>query len=103
MTFGCSTSGTAAGPNGDGILTTVQFSTVSDGTSALTLSGVAMTDTASLPITLTATDGSITFVSPTATQTPANTNTPTQTSTPLPPTATPNQWGSTIAGPVPTL
>ena len=82
VTVSCSTTGAGAGPNGAGILTTIQFSTVADGTSPATLSSVTLEDTGGSPSIRTTADGSITFVSPTATQTATSTSTPTFTSTP---------------------
>ena len=73
VTFNCSTTGASPGPDGTGILATVEFATVADGTSPLVLSSVALTDTSAESIALTTTNDSLTFVSPTATPTPTAT------------------------------
>lgn len=91
VTFTCSTTGAIAGPNGDGVLATIEFGTVSGGTSPIALSGVSLDDTGGLPLGVTTTDGSITYVEPTATSTttvtntpPPATSTPTESATPTP-------------------
>ncbi len=88
--FGCLTTGGFGGPNGDGVLATVRFATVADGSSPLTLASVSLTDIANSPIPATTTDGAATFVTPAATATSTETATPTLTSTQMPTaTATP--------------
>ena len=86
VTFNCTTTGVAPGPNGTGVLSTVQFTTVADGTSPLILSAVTLTNTSAGSITLTTTNGSLTFVSPTPTPTP--------TATPFRPDLTVTKSGS---------
>ena len=60
VTFGCDTTGAQPGPNGAGILATVEFGTLSLGTSLASLSGVTLTDTSGTPLSLTTNDGTIT-------------------------------------------
>ena len=60
VTFGCNTTGAQPGPNGAGILATVEFGTLSLGTSLASLSGVTLTDVSGTPLSLTTNDGTIT-------------------------------------------
>ena len=60
VTFGCNTTGAQPGPNGAGILATVEFGTLSLGTSLASLSGVTLTDASGTPLSLTTNDGTIT-------------------------------------------
>ncbi len=70
VSFSCTTAGAQPGPNGDGVLATIQFATISDGTSTVALSAVTLEDTDSNSQSATTADGSITFVTPTITPTP---------------------------------
>jgi hypothetical protein len=72
--------GLQPGPNGSGILAQVDFTTTGEGTSALALNGVSVTDTLLLPQPSTTSDGTLTVQFPTATPTP----TPLPTATPTP-------------------
>ena len=60
VTFGCETSGAQPGPNGSGILATVQFGVLGPGTTPVTLSGVTVTDTSGASFAMTTNDGTIT-------------------------------------------
>ena len=77
VTFACFTLGmTLLGPDGDGILATIEFGTVSEGTSPVALSAVTVADIMGGGPGATTIDGSITFTSgptptPTITPTPA--------------------------------
>jgi hypothetical protein len=59
LTFGCHTSGAGAGPNGAGVLGTVQFTILSTGTTQMTLSA-ALASTTGQPLDINTGDGIIT-------------------------------------------
>jgi hypothetical protein len=59
VTFDCSSSGAPAGPNGSGVLATVQFQAIGTGNSPATLSGITLADTSSTSQAAVTTDGSI--------------------------------------------
>ncbi|MCI0855877.1 MAG: hypothetical protein J4N98_04250, partial [Chloroflexi bacterium] len=101
ITFGCSTTGDGPGPSGRGVLTALKFGTTAAGRSELTFARVTLSDTAGLPVAPTAANGAITFVSPTATDTPPSTETPTATA--LPATATASATATTAATATSTL
>lgn len=58
--FGAYSYGTAAGPNGNGVLATVTMSAVAAGTSQLSLSGLKVTNVAGQELTVVSTSGSVT-------------------------------------------
>ena len=58
--FGAYSYGTAAGPNGSGILATVTMRAVAAGTSPLSLSGLKVTNVAGQEVTVVSTSGSVT-------------------------------------------
>ena len=111
FTFGCSSTGGFGGASGTGILATVRFATVADGSSPLVLSA-SLSDTSSSPIPATSADGAVTFVAPTATATstatpvPTVTNSPTATATSTAtstPTLTSTPTATSTATSMPTL
>ena len=96
-TFGGFSFGTQPGPSGSGVLAIITLHAVGEGTSALDLDDVQVTDTGGQPQDVTTEDGSVVVgptPTPTDTPTPTPTNTPTRTPTPTPtrtPTATPTE------------
>jgi hypothetical protein len=84
LTLNCTTTGAQAGASGDGVLATVQFATVSAGTSPLALSSASLLDTSGASQTATTGDGGVTVDIPTATPTHTPTATPTSAPTPTP-------------------
>jgi hypothetical protein len=97
VALSCSTVGLQPGATGDGVLATINFSTVAEGDSPLDLSSVLILNTLSLDLNPQTTDGSITVAFPTPTSTATPTFTPTDT-----PTATPTNTPTPTATPVPT-
>jgi hypothetical protein len=89
VSVSCSSTGVILpGPDGTGVLATITFSPVANGTSALGLQNVVITNTLSLPSAVEATDGSVTVAIPTPTPTVTLTPSPTASATPTP-TSTP--------------
>ncbi len=60
VTFGCQTSGGAAGPQGAGVLTTIQFTILSLGVTPVSLSAVTVATSTGVPYSISANDGTIT-------------------------------------------
>ncbi|MGB2693975.1 MAG: DNRLRE domain-containing protein, partial [Dehalococcoidia bacterium] len=84
FTRSCTSLGLQGGPDGDGVLATIVFAAVAEGTSPILLKNVQLTHTLPLLHEVTTTDGSVTVVMPTATPayTPTDTPTPFLTDTP---------------------
>jgi hypothetical protein len=94
VTFTCSSVGLSSGRSGNGVLATLQFSTLTGGTSPVVLVDAKLSTTDLVLFDIQRTDGSVTVTTPSPTPTVTNTATPTPmdtpTTTPTPvPTATP--------------
>jgi hypothetical protein len=82
--FGCTTTGLAAGPDGEGVLATIEFVALAPGDSPVTFSSAGAADTSGVAFTVVTADGLVSVETPTATPTVTPTLAPTLT-----PTATP--------------
>ena len=95
VTFTCSSTGLASGPDGTGVLATLQFETVGEGKSPVGIIDAKVSTTDLVLYDVEATDGSVSVESPAPTETP----TPTATSTPTVSPTPVNPWGNIIVSP----
>jgi hypothetical protein len=101
VTFSCNSVGLVAGPDGTGVLATLHFVTLADGTSPVDIVDAKLSTTDLALYDITATDGSVTVATPTPTSTPTPLPTNTSTATPTP-TATSTPTATPTATPTPT-
>ncbi len=97
VTFTCSSLGLSSGSSGTGVLATLQFGTLADGTSPVVLADAKVSTTDLGLFDIERTDGSVTVTTPSPTPAATDTATPTETPTPIP-TATPTPTGTPAPG-----